>query len=109
MSSLQLQYLNLVGEQVEDKDIFFQDLNKILSVECEVLEREAAEKRIKEEVLKKGELLCNGDQLTNERFESCNCKRLAQGSLSAFERFEFLPIFRLGTFHMRWAADLYVD
>ena len=54
MSSLQLQFLNLVGEQVEDKDLFFQDLNKILSLECKVPDREAAEKRIKEEVFEEG-------------------------------------------------------
>ena len=40
-----------------------------------------------EEVLAAGELICHGDLLTNERFESC--KRLRQGSTSAFERFEF--------------------
>ena len=51
-----------------------------------------------------GELICHGDQLTHERFESC--KRLAQGSSSAFERFEYMPIFRLGTFHMRMSKTI---
>ena len=32
--------------------------------------------RIKKEVLRAGELIFHGDQLTNERFDSC--KRLAQ-------------------------------
>ena len=99
MSSLQLEYLVLVGEQADQKDLYQINLRKILSVECAQEEREAAEVWIKQQVLLAGELICHGDQLTNERFESC--KRLAQGSSSAFERFEFCPIFRLGTFHMR--------
>ena len=92
MESLQLEYLNLVAEQAEDKEKYLEDLKIILSVESGNDVREAAENRIKKEVLKAGELICHGDQLTNERFESC--KRLKQGSTSAFERFEFMPIFR---------------
>ena len=92
MEKLQLQYLNLVGEQAENKEEYFQDLKLCLSVECSTPHREEAEKRIKESVLKAGELICHGDQLTHERFE--NCKRLRQGSASAIERFEFMPIFR---------------
>jgi hypothetical protein len=104
MSSLQLDYLNLVGEQSEQKESYFSDVRKILSVECQEEERKAAEIRIQEQVLLAGELICHGDQLTNERFESC--KRLAQGSSSAFERFEYMPIFRLGTFHMRMSKTI---
>ena len=92
MEKLQLQYLQLIGEQAEDKEKYFHDLKLILSVECQVDVREAAEGRIKIHELQVGELICHGDQLTLERFE--NCKRLRQGSASAFERFEFLPIFR---------------
>ena len=104
MSSLQLEYLVLVGQQAEDKEVYFNNLKKMLSVECLEEEREAAEKVVKRQVLLSGELICHGDQLTNERFESC--KRLAQGSSSAFERFEFMPIFRLGTFHMRMSKTI---
>ena len=104
MSSLQLEYLVLVGEQAADKDLYQKSLKKILSVECKEEEREAAEFEIKQQVSVAGELICHGDQLTNERFESC--KRLAQGSSSAFERFEFMPIFRLGTFHMRMSKTI---
>ena len=104
MSALQLEYLTLVGQQAEDKEGYFSNLRKMLSVDCSEEEREAAEKVVRKQVLLSGELICHGDQLTNERFESC--KRLAQGSSSAFERFEFMPIFRLGTFHMRMSKTI---
>ena len=91
MSSLQLEYLTLVGEQAANKVFYLNNLKKMLSVECSEEEREAAEAEVKKQVLLTGVLICHGDQLTNERFESC--KRLAQGSASAFERFEFMPIF----------------
>lgn len=104
MSSLQLEYLILAAEQATHKDVYLASLRKILSVECSEEERVAAEQVIKDQILQTGELICHGDQLTNERFECC--KRLAQGSASAFERFEFMPIFRLGTFHMRMAKTI---
>ena len=92
MENLQLDYLNLVGEQADEKEKYFEDLRMILSMDCERSVREAAELRVKEQVLSVGEMICHGDQLTNERFDSC--KRLKQGSTTAFERFEFMPIFR---------------
>ena len=99
LDTLQLQYLHLIGEQAQDRDKYFEDLKLILSVECDNDEREAAEERVKKEEVKAGVLICHGDYLTYERFESC--KRLKQGSTSAFERYEFMPIFRIGMFHLR--------
>ena len=98
MESLQWKYLNLVGEQSNDKEAFFTDLNLIYSVEVDKDVRERAEIRVKEEVKIAGELICHGDLLTDVRFESC--KRLRRMGVSAVERFDFLKIFRLGTFHM---------
>ena len=68
IEKLQLQYLNLVGEQTDDKEKYAEDLKLILTVECDATEREAAEERIKILVLKVGVLILHGDQLTQERF-----------------------------------------
>ena len=99
MKTLQLQYLTLVGEQALDQKQYFQDLKMIMSLEITHDEREAAEERIKVEVKNAGDLICHGDLLTKERFETV--KRLAQSGVSAIERFEFMPIFRIGMFHLR--------
>ena len=98
MEHLQRMYLNLVGEQVEQKDRYFQDLKIIYCVETDRSVREMAEERVKEEVKKAGEMICHGDLLTDVRFESC--KRLRRMAVTAVERFDFLKIFRLGTFHL---------
>ena len=63
----------------------------ILSVNSNPEDREEAEGRIMEQVTKSGVLVCHGDLLIKERFESC--KRLKQGSTSSFERYEFMPLF----------------
>ena len=107
MENLQLEYLSLVGEQAANREKFFEDLRKILSVDCDTGEREAAESRIKEHCLNCGEMICHGDYLTFERFESC--KRLRQGSISSFERFEYMPIFRIGMFHLRMNKTIQVS
>ena len=99
MDNLQLEFLNLIGEQAEDKERYFKDLKLILSVDCDVKIREDAERRVKEQEKVSGVLICHSDQLTKERFE--NCKRLKQGSTSAFERYEYMPVFRVGMFHLR--------
>ena len=99
MDSLQLEYLNLVGQQAENREEYFSDLELMMSVDCEASKRKAAEKRIAIEVLRTGEMICHGDYLTNIRFETC--KRLKQGSVTAFERYDFMKIFRLGMFHLR--------
>ena len=44
-------------------------------------------------------MICHGDLLTEVRFESC--KRLRRMCVTAVERFDFLRVFRLGTFHLR--------
>ena len=98
MENLQRLYLNLVAEQSNDKEAYLKDLKLIYSVDLEKGVREAAEKRIKEEVKKAGELICHGDLLTDVRFETC--KRLRRMAVTAVERFDFLKIFRLGTFHL---------
>ena len=47
LDNLQLEYLNLIGEQAADKPKYFEDLKKIMSVDCDKETREAAEERIK--------------------------------------------------------------
>ena len=100
METLQWQYLNLVGEQCKDKDQFRRDLQSIYSVDIEESIRLDAEERVKQLVIEKGELVlvCHGDLLTEVRFESC--KRLRRMCITAVERFDFMRIFRLGTFHL---------
>ena len=98
MEKLQRQYLNLVMEQSENKESYMMDLKVIYNTDLPRNEREPAEMRIKEEVRKAGELICHGDLLTDVRFETC--KRLRRMGISAVERFDFLKIFRLGTFHL---------
>ena len=98
MEILQSKYLHLVGEQSKDKETFFKDLKSIYSVDLDEDVREAAEMRIKEEVKSAGELICHGDLLTDVRFETC--KRMRRMAVTAVERFDFLKIFRLGTFHL---------
>ena len=98
MTHLQFKYLSLVGEQSKDKDVYFKDLKMIYSVDLDDGVRVAAEERIKEEVVRAGELVCHGDLLTDVRFETC--KRLRRMAVTAVERFDFLKVFRLGTFHL---------
>ena len=98
MESLQWTYLNLVGQQSKDKEAFFTDLKTIYTVESDKDIREEAEIRIKEEVKSAGELIAHGDLLTDVRFEAC--KRLRRMGDTSVERFDFLKIFRLRTFHL---------
>ena len=99
MKSLQMKKLEHLAEQAPDKELFMQDLSLITSLESDPENRVAAEERIKAVEKKAGVLICHGDQLTKERFETC--KRLAQSGVSAVERFEFMPVFRIGMFHLR--------
>ena len=98
MEQLQKEYLTLVGQHSETKEVYFKDLKLIYSVDAKKEEREAAEERIKVEVVSAGEMICHGDLLTDVRFETC--KRLRRMAVTAVERFDFMKIFRLGTFHM---------
>ena len=99
MDLLQWQQLKIVGQQVEDKDAYERDLKVIYSSNAEQSVRIEAEQRIMKAVIAAGEPICHGDLLTEVRFESC--KRLKRMCVSAVERFDFLRIFRLGTFHLR--------
>ena len=101
MEILQRQYLSYVGEQVgeSEKEVYEKDLKVIYSVDGDKSVRFEAEQRVKEVVSKAGELICHGDLLTEVRFEAC--KRLRRLCVTAVERFDFLRVFRLGTFHLR--------
>ena len=100
MELLQWQYLNLVGEQCADKETFKKDLKAIYSsIDIDKSVRIEAEERVKKVVAIAGEMICHGDLLTEVRFEAC--KRLRRMCVTAVERFDFLRIFRLGTFHLR--------
>ena len=98
MELLQWEYLNLVGEQVENKSEFKKDLMTIYSTAGDKEDREEAEARVHEEVKKAGVMILHGDLLTDVRFETC--KRLRRMCVSATERFDYMNIFRLGTFHL---------
>ena len=106
MDSLQREFLELVGQQSDNKELFFKDLDHVLSVDGNPVLRKDAEQRIKEEVLQAGEMICHGDYLTNIRFETC--KRLKQGSVTAIERYDFMKLFRLGMFHLRMTKTIQV-
>ena len=99
MEVLQWQYLNLVGEQCDDKELYKKDLQSIYSVDLDKSARIEAEQRVKREVAKAGEMINHGDLLTEVRFEAC--KRLRRMCVSAVERFDFLRVFKPGTFHLR--------
>ena len=60
MDSLQLKYLKLIGEHAEHEYKYAEDLKLILSVDCADVDSEAAEKRVKKEVLDAGELIREG-------------------------------------------------
>ena len=107
MDSLQREYLELVGQQSRNKELFFKDLDLVLSVDSDPVMRKAAEERIRQEVLGAGEMICHGDYLTNIRFETC--KRLKQGSITAIERYDFMKLFRLGLFHLRMTKTIQVN
>ena len=101
MEMLQRQYLNYVGEQLEEseKKRYENDLKVIYSVDVDKITMSEAEQRVKKVVAAAGELICHGDLLTEVRFEAC--KRLRRMCVTAVERFDFMRVFRLGTFHLR--------
>ena len=98
MEVLQRQYLNLVGEQLENKEAYMKDLQLIYNADIDEVARVEAEERVKTVVTEAGDMICHGDLLTEVRFEAC--KRLRRMCVSAVERFDFMKIFRLGTFHL---------
>lgn len=97
----QVSFLQLVGASLppEERLQYSEDLCIIQAEECDVDVREAAEARVHEAVLVAGEWIGHGDLLTMERFYVA--KRLRQGSVTAFERLEFLRFFRLELFHLK--------
>ena len=96
---LQLDFLELTAEHVEDKEAFLNDLALAHSVDCHIHEREAAEKRIREQVTKAGVYIGHGDQLTFQRFY--DAKRLCRTGVTAIERLEYLDYFRFALFHTK--------
>lgn len=95
----QLDFLLLVGEQVEDKASFMKDLEDIKDIETDDSVRIPAEKRIHEACKDCGEFIGHGDLLTYERFYIA--KRLRRSAVSAFERLDFVKYFRPELFHMK--------
>jgi hypothetical protein len=107
MEEIQLQYLKLIGEQSEDKEKYFQDLTTILDVDGSKEEREVSEGRVKDQIRKSGSLILHGDLLTDLRFETC--KRSRRGNITAFERYDYMEIFRLGMFHLHMNKTIQVN
>ena len=95
----QLDFLLLVGEQIEDKASFMKDLDDIRDIETDDAVRIPAEKRIHEACKDCGEFIGHGDLLTFERFFIA--KRLRRSAVSAFERLDFVKYFRPELFHMK--------
>ena len=106
----QAEFLDAVGESVEDKEAFLLDLELVkctkvietgvLESDHEVIARENAEKRVHKEVDWFGRWVGYGDALTFKQFH-LGAKALAQGNCTAFERLEFLAHFRLALFHAK--------
>ena len=96
---LQLDFLELTAENVVDKGAFLDDLKLANTVDCDIPEREAAEKRIHDSVKEAGVYIGHGDQLTFQRFYEA--KRLCRTSVTAIERLEYLAHFRLALFHTK--------
>ena len=61
MDCLQREYLELVGQQSGNKEEFFRDLELVLSVDSDTSMRKEAKRRIDQEVLRIGEMICHGD------------------------------------------------
>ena len=96
---VQLDFLKLTAELVQDKVEFLEDLNLIQKEDCEVLVREAAEKRIHTAVIEAGEYIGNGDYLTWQKFY--DAKRSLQSAVTALERMEYVKYFKVALFHMK--------
>ena len=113
----QSEFLDAVSKSVEDNEAFLLDLelikcNKVL--ESGILEtkeeldaREAAEKRVHQEVERFGRWIGYGDALTFKAFH-LGVKALSRGNCTAYERLEFLGHFRLALFHAKM-NKIYMD
>ena len=96
---IQLDFLKLTAELVPNKNDFLEDLNLIQREDCDISDREAAEKRIHSEILEAGEYIGHGDYLTFQKFY--DAKRLLQPGVTALERLEFIKYFKVALFHMK--------
>ena len=96
---LQLDFLELTAEHVLDKEAFLVDLKLANTIDCDIPEREEADKRIHDSVREAGLYIGHGDQLTFQRFYEA--KRLCRTSVTAIERLEYLAHFRLALFHTK--------
>ena len=90
-----------VAASVQNRAEYREDLKVIENKEVTAHEREQAEHRVKQEVLRHGAWIGHGDLLTYKMFYVA--KSLRQHSVTAFERLDFLEIFRLQLFHMKMA------
>ena len=95
----QLDFLKLLGEQVQDKAAFIRDLDIIKDNECIDDVRVPTETRMHEAVKRLGEYIGHGDLLTYERFYIA--KRLRRSAVTAFERLDYVKYFRPELFHMK--------
>ena len=94
--SLQLDFLLLTAEHVPNKEGFLSDIKVAKDIDSDVIEREAAEKRLHDEVKAAGVFISHGDQLTFQKFY--DAKRLCRSGVTALERLEYVEFFRLGNF-----------
>ena len=113
----QSEFLDAVGESVDNKSQFVDDLalikctkmieSGVLESELEVEAREDAEGRVHRQVEKFGRWIGFGDALTFKQFH-LGAKALAKGNCTAYERLEFLAHFRLALFHAKM-NKIYMD
>ena len=99
LDQVQLDYLTLIAELLPDKESYLNDLTLLQSPDCNVAERDEAEKRVHQNCLQAGEYVGHGDLLTFERFYLA--KRSRKASSTALERLEFIQYFRVELFHMK--------
>ena len=92
--TLQSDFLYLTAEHVSNKEAFLCDLKLAHDIDSDIIEREAAEKRLHDEVKAAGVYIGHGDQLTFQKFS--DAKRLCRSGVTALERMEYVEYFRLG-------------
>ena len=105
LESVQLDFLMLTAELVDDKDGFLSDLSLLQNKDSDPNARNAAAARIHLAVQESGEYIGSGDYLTFEKFYSA--KGLSQTCVTALERFEFIKYFKLALFHMKMNKEGY--
>ena len=106
MKNLQQDFLELTAELVTDKEAFLSDLHLIQDIDCDITDREEAQKRMDLAVLQAGEYIGHGDQMTFWKF--WDAKRLSQTGVTALERLEYLGNFRIALFHTKM-SKIFMD